>query len=59
MGDDFVPEADAEEQAEPVTPDQAEPASSPTEVFVPVETPEADLLEQAAEVPDEDEDERR
>jgi len=58
MGDDFVPEADVEEQAEPVTPDYVEPVPPLPEGAVPVETPEADLLEQAAEVPD-DEDERR
>ena len=57
MGDDFVPEADAEEQAEPVTPDDAEPVPPLPEGVLPVEAPEADLLEQAAEVPDEDDDE--
>ena len=56
MGDDFVPEADAEEQAEPVTPEPGPPLANGV---VPIEAPEADVLEQALEVPDEDEDEPR
>jgi len=53
-----VPEADAEEQAEPVTP-EAEPGPPLADGVVPIEAPEADVLEQAVEVPDEDDDEPR
>jgi hypothetical protein len=58
VGDDFVPEADAEEQAEPVTPEE-EPGPPLADGVVPIEAPEADVLEQAVEVPDEDDDEPR
>lgn len=49
--DDFVPEADAEEQATPVVPGDAR-----DEPHLGLEVPEADAIEQAEPVPmDEDE----
>ena len=52
MADPEVPEADAQEQAQPVQP--TAPRPQPT---IPLEASEADALEQAAEVPAPDPDE--
>ena len=55
MTDSFVPEADAAEQAQEVVEPAGRPAvPSPSAV----EANEADVLEQAAEVPDDDERDR-
>ena len=48
-----VPEADALEQSAPVVPDDEEVAAK-ARPKVPLEASEADVLEQAQEVPDED-----
>ncbi len=54
MSDPTVPEADAQEQAQPVV-----PAETPDVPTIGIEVPEADAQEQAEPVPAGDEDEAR
>jgi hypothetical protein len=53
MADDFVPEPDATEQRQSLLPDEAD------EPHLAADAPEADALEQAQEVPVDEEEVRR
>ncbi len=59
MSDAFKPEADADEQRRPVAPDEADDEAAADAALdyphdAPIEASDADVLEQAQAVPDED-----